>query len=326
MSIFQSPYDTTFGQSAVIAPIVHSLEKYLIRANSSNDQISLESNLPYKGLEINGLVAEQSDIPVFYHPLCFTNQKNQKYVAIDTRSFIRSDTSSNVNVVNKPEYQFVIDRYLLQFAWVNYGPEYFRSNFFFGSVVFSAWISELIAKRYALDPADVLKIKILTFYYYATLFNTEDKLPQSQIDRLIIHTMKFTRATDSYIKELFDLVGPIRNISDFCNTIKETVNNIRLKEFSPGILITLVTNSWFGYQSKEVIAIALEHPPTWTAVLIAALNERTFKNSTIAKIAEKVAKLNQAEEFNKNYKIMLEGIVISKSKELTLEDLENVKF
>jgi hypothetical protein len=36
-----------------------------------------------------------------------------------------------------------------------------------------------------------------------------------------------------------------------------------------------------------MVAVALEHPPTWIAILISAFTERSFKNSQISKLTER---------------------------------------
>jgi hypothetical protein len=66
-------------------------------------------------------------------------------------------------------------------------------------------------------------------------------------------------------------------------------------------LLTIVRNSWFGTNAKDYIAVALEHPPTWMAIVYTAIVERTYKNSMIYRVAEKAGKRGGAEEFIKNY-------------------------
>jgi hypothetical protein len=68
---------------------------------------------------------------------------------------------------------------------------------------------------------------------------------------------------------------------------QEITDSVRLKDFNAGVLFTLLGNTWFGANAKEMIAVATEHPPTWIAMLLSAFTERTFKNSQIAKILER---------------------------------------
>jgi hypothetical protein len=63
------------------------------------------------------------------------------------------------------------------------------------------------------------------------------------------------------------------------------------------MLITLTGQSWFGLNAKEILAIALEHPPTWTTIVHHALQERTYRNSVIAKLAERYIKGSNRTDF-----------------------------
>lgn len=74
-------------------------------------------------------------------------------------------------------------------------------------------------------------------------------------------------------------------IKDFCAQVKEITENNRLQAFEEGILVNLLIASWFGTNAREMIAVALEHPPTWIALVYAAFTEKSYKNTVISKIA-----------------------------------------
>jgi hypothetical protein len=73
------------------------------------------------------------------------------------------------------------------------------------------------------------------------------------------------------------------------------------------VLLTLIRSAWFGNQAKENLSVALEHPPTWCAIVFSCVTEKTYKNSTIYKYVEKLGKKKADEEFMNTYtRIILE--------------------
>ena len=51
------------------------------------------------------------------------------------------------------------------------------------------------------------------------------------------------------------------------------------------MLYNALGNSWFGSNKTELISVALEHPPTWVAMIYTAVNDRGYRKSQIGAIA-----------------------------------------
>jgi hypothetical protein len=62
-------------------------------------------------------------------------------------------------------------------------------------------------------------------------------------------------------------------------------------------LFTVLGGTWFGANAKELVAVALEHPPTWISILLAAFTERSFRNSQLGKLAERGSNKKTGEDF-----------------------------
>jgi hypothetical protein len=87
--------------------------------------------------------------------------------------------------------------------------------------------------------------------------------------------------------------------------------------------LTVTRNSWYGTNAKEIISVALEHPPTWAAIVFTALNERTFKNSMIYKIAERFGKRGASDEFIDSYISLVKDNTLSvASEDFFIRDFE----
>jgi hypothetical protein len=121
------------------------------------------------------------------------------------------------------------------------------------------------------------------------------------IHKFSVHTIKATRAPVDLVIDTFGKIGDIKSITDFCNKVPQILENIRLNDFNLGVLLTIIANSWYGLNSREILAVALEHPPTWCSLVYGSLTERTFKNSMIARVAERYGKNGNADNFLKAY-------------------------
>ena len=60
-------------------------------------------------------------------------------------------------------------------------------------------------------------------------------------------------------------------------------------------------NTWFGANAKEILAVALEHPPTWLSLVYIALKERSYKNTSLAKIALRYALNKGGNDFIRSF-------------------------
>jgi len=114
----------------------------------------------------------------------------------------------------------------------------------------------------------------------------------------------------------------VASAEDLTSNIKAVVQNVRLNSFNLVGLLTLIKNSWFGERARVLLSVAIEHPPTWAAIVYEAVNERTFRNSLIAKIAERLGKRSGSEIYAQNYKDLLQRYTVSESyRQLVKEDL-----
>ena len=186
-------------------------------------------------------------------------------------------------------------------AWVTGGVDQIRNNLMFAGSVYASWLSDAISKRFALDPSDQLQLFIISYFYYQSLFKDTSTFDEETKQMFAVHTIKASKAPSKMVFEIFDKIGTLSTMEDYCTNVKNILDNVRLKDLNAGLLITTLGNSWYGINSKEILAIALEHPPTWVAIVYTALVERTFKNSTIARIAERFGKNGNASDFLKAY-------------------------
>lgn len=312
MTIKRTAYDTTVGIGLVTKHIEAAIKESFIRDVIFNRNLGLITSSNYRPVFITGTQNSESNIPFFAHPLVIEDFKGQNFICMDIRPAIRptSDAHSledDFAVRNQTDYNFALSRLVLNMAWLSGDNSQLKLNLSFAGTVFSAWLSETISKRFALDPRDQMILSIITHFYYQSLFFQGEHIEEEMLQRFAVHTIKATKAPSHLVLEVFDKIKPMASIDDYCVNVKEILDNIRLEGLNIGLLITMIGSTWFGNNSKENLAVALEHPPTWIAIVHAAVAERTFKNSMIAKIAERYGKGNLAKEFNDGMKILLDS-------------------
>lgn len=321
MSFNRTGYDTTLGVSIVTRPIVRALKEAFIRDMICDVHLDLTTTLDVKPVFVTGRQQSESNIPFFAHPLLVTTDKGVKFLCTDIRPFIRQDEDANynhVNVRNRTEFNFIKSRTILNLAWLTGAESQVRMSLPLAGTVFSAWLSEVIAKRFALDPKDQMTLFIITHYYYQSLFFTEDHVDEDKLQKFALHTIKASRAPSQMVFEVFDRIEKMRNLEDYCQNIRTISENIRLKDLNVALLVTMIGTSWYGLNAKEILAVALEHPPTWCALVYVALTEKTFQRSMIARVAERYAKNKGSEEYLQSYVNLVKTYIVAEEAPLSL--------
>ena len=79
----------------------------------------------------------------------------------------------------------------------------------------------------------------------------------------------------------------IDSIDRFCSLCEKITGSVVFTDFTQTAYYAILNGGWFGLGARESVAIALEYPPIWVTIISLALNERTYRNSPIAKIVER---------------------------------------
>lgn len=307
MAIFKSAYDTTVGKSSNnLSKIKNAILETVIKEGPWGFDYNLAATCDeIHPMFIASRADSEANIPFFIHPMIVTTEqikRTETMVCTDIRSFASYNKNSQdendiLNVRNRMELDLASIRTVLNIVWINDRPMNLRDISSVPTAVFASWISETIAKRYALDPKDQLTIMVIACIYYSTLFSEHSEISEEERVRVSGSIIKITRAPALFVNDVFDKITEMSNIKDFCKNIKDICDNTRLQDFNEGVLVSLLITSWFGTNSKEMLAVALEHPPTWIAIVYSSFVERTYKNSGIAKISQRYAQAKGETDF-----------------------------
>jgi hypothetical protein len=318
--IYKSAYETTLGRAFHTYSIEQSLKKAIIQHGDGYfkfQEYDVISSVNFLPMQLNSENTKFVEIEHFNHPFILNHVKDKNYLVLDSRFFLKSTGNPDgaLTVTNKSEYDFSLKRYFINFAWVNTSVSSIKNSLHFGSSVFSYWLSEIVSRRFSLDPLDQLKLTILSNLYYQQLFVENPVMDETFKQALASYTIKTTKAPAKLVLEIVDLITPMNKVEDFCLNVKTVLDNIRLKDFNTGMLFTIVGMNWYGLNAKENMAIALEHVPTWLSICYAAMTNKTYKTSTISNVALKYSKGGLGEEFTKNFAQITESLILAQGKQ-----------
>lgn len=312
MPIFNDCYSTTIGSAFVTKPIIAALKTAIIKDDLYNNTLDVSPINDFYPIFLIGNRYSESDIPVFNHPIEILNFNQKNYICSDLRLYVReSNDSNNLDVKNTTEFNFAKSRAVLNLLWASGAVDRLRLNLEYSEVIFCAWLSEVISKNYALDYKDQIILSIITSYYYQMLFIKENTVTESVLQSMAIHTIKTTKAPADLVFSVFDRIKPINGIKEYCSNVASILENVRVEKFNLVMLLTIIKNSWYGTNAKDIISVAIEHPPTWCAILYTALTEKTYRNCIITRIAERFNKKGEMKNYILGYSSLVKEYTIS---------------
>ncbi len=317
MPKFKDGYQTSLGSRLNVTRVYEALTESLIRDNLLASSLDVKTLGNVHPLFVTGLYDSEDQIPLFPHPFYLKTRNGKEILATDLRLYLKKNgfdgtvTSIDKAVVSKVEYNFTRSRSILNLYWIEGDVDSLKTSLSFSTAMFGKWIADVLSKAYALDPRDQLMVAIASSYYYQALFTDSTEYDEDTLHKWRIHTEKVTNADQKTVKEVFNKMPKIQNIESLVMAIRASTDNIRLDNLNVISLLTLLKNSWYGVNSKEIITVATEHPPTWMAIVYASLMERTWRSSLIFKIAERVGKRGLSDEYVNNVTKILSEYKVS---------------
>lgn len=288
MAIFETYYDTTVG--AKEKALVHNADHQILVA-SVRQPIYVDK--PTGASYIAG--QEFSAVPQFFHPLTIekeTRHGKQKLVVLDARNYVTIERDLSQKIRETDEFNFQCVRTVLTNAWVTdrqnimgYGPSALRDISGVSMTVYAQMISETLAAKLTLDIDTQHRIYILAGIFYNSLF-LEDAPNEMQTDRLAVSLSASLTADIRVVREMLAMTNYIVDITAFANFAKE-IDPVRLNAFTKATVMTSLNGQWYGTDANQTMASALEHPPTFMAMLFAGGESRGFKSTRLMRLLER---------------------------------------
>lgn len=293
MAIFKTAYDTTAGKTVPQRDADTAIEQAIISGYLASAKPIVEIQ-KIRVPEIEGIE------PLVYPKVLLINEEQRVY--IDMRNFMTISTGIlDSRVINQPEYDFSRYWSAFQYRWIHESTTNLRVIHPIAMASFSSWLVNNITKRLSLDSREYNPARIVCAFYFAYLFEEEE---MNERDKFSIFRMigRNLDVESDLVVSLLEHVGPIHNLKDLCDTLKQVIGSPRLNNLSPGFLIQIVRGGWFGQNAERILSAALEHPPTWLALITTALNNRLYKRTSVMAAIEASMKRESASDLGVTFR------------------------
>lgn len=281
MAIFDTPYDT----SVAIGYNTKDIEFHLTEALIKN-QLKL---IPNQGKNV--FAYTQGNSPNFPHPYYLAKEKA---IVLDLRhmsSSLNPNEDLEIRVKDRAEFGLLLTRGKLTKFWLENDKRMVSSIHPKLMVIYADWLASSIGKRFALDPQDHATIKSLCALYYLSLFLGENEWDNHFTANALLKINQIMKVPTVFAKEvIMDVDKPLSNIQSLCDLIKEKTGNVRLTSLTPALLLSIISSTWFGNNHGELLAVAMEHPPTFIALVNTAINETLYKRVGFTQVVQNVLK------------------------------------
>ncbi|MBN22769.1 MAG: hypothetical protein CL678_15900 [Bdellovibrionaceae bacterium] len=295
--MFIYPYTTTpcEGYAPAVANIVRAIKEALVHGTLHQAQL-LKGTPKSNVLTVCG---DSRDIPPFAHPI-EVEWNSVKYVVADMRGFTRINQNKEVIVSARNEYDTAYLRAMLTSHWAESSPQDLASLGSLPLAVYMRWLTEAIVRRIGLDPQEQMTIMVITGYFYLSLFREDPALSDKDLQNFAKQISNNSFIPVNKAMEIADQLAPMYSVKDYVANLKKVVNSSRLEKFSEGFLYSILLGSWFGANAREMIAVAVEHPPTFIAMVYAALRDRSYNNTHLGKLVVQLDKRDLGKTFTYN--------------------------
>lgn len=313
MAIFKTAYDTVAGKGYRLQELEDKLKAGRFTHAFHTQTLTLKNyEQAFQLALIEGGNTASDIVPYFSHPVLLRDSNDKSWMAyVDMRNFGKWYAPQAQFVIrNHPEYVWHYLRAVLNQLWVQERPEQFRDLSSLPAQVYSALISESVARKYALDPAEQLTIQVLAAYFYYGLFTEQTQYHELDYNKLVGKLAQLTRVPANKVYEILDEMPILGGLEALCEAIKQKTGSVRLQEFNVGVLLAIVSGNWAGTNARENLAVALEHVPTWLMICYASLTETSFKRSVLAKLVERFAKGTVGTGFSRGLDMLLDRSVL----------------
>lgn len=276
--MFKTPYETTIARHSLLNNITSALAIAL--SNYELATCELSGNVQV----VTGLKTGAVKIPQFTHPVVFEDAYKNKRIAIDGRTCVAVRGSSSEIAVpkNLPEYALLAYRAITQKCWMAGHYNDIRNVSTIIGGIYSRWVSETVARQFQLAPDVQLKLAILSAFFYICQFIPKDAFDPKEELKHAAQVARYVGVSVDFAQKELSGIGHINDLKEFADLVRSLNLSVRLDKFDHAVMLTILTGYWLGNRDREMVAVALEYPPTFITLVYQAINERGYAKTRLA--------------------------------------------
>ena len=307
MSKFPTAYDTSATQGFVALPKIkaaieraQALESFMqtnpSRSGSGMGEHKVAGILPTL---VTTITEGEALVPLFSHPMLVTLGRD-RFMVSDARMFMRKEGlngKGDVSVMNQTEYDFTVLRTQLSALWAGGETNQFKFAAKVPVAVYAKWLSQNIAARFGLDGLAQNTVSVIAAYFYLSLFSDQESIPMEERYAMVPTIAKAAMGEKAWMAQVVEQIDVCNDIASFCQTVKAILEDPRLDDLTPVVLVTMLSTSWFGTNGREIAATAIEHVPTFFTMLHFAFEDKTYKKSRFTSLTDNYKGMKGQNEF-----------------------------
>lgn len=234
---------------------------------------------------------EHEDVPTFTQYIDI-GEPNKPNLLIDGRQYMKYDIKTGLyRLVSINDWSFQCIRLALNLKLLKSDDTIFSRLGDLPAKVFHRWVSGAMITKYNLPLESQMALFVITTYYFYAMCNyelqSEDNTARNEFAPIV---SRITGVPPDFVLDIIETVGPLRNATDLAIAMSTRSRQERTGELKFADLYLLLQNSWQGVNARENVGVALEHMPTYIAMVYMSIATRSYRGTIITKQAEAVAR------------------------------------
>ncbi|MNF25392.1 hypothetical protein D3C87_1129390 [compost metagenome] len=273
------PYDTHQGRMYQTDKIISQIKRAQI--DLPLPEVETPGGNVIKNLHFVTPSEEHEDVNLFTQYVNLGTDQEPRLV-LDGRPYMRYDRRTGTyRLTAENDYMFQCIRGALTLRLMKGDKAAIRRLGDVPLIAFTRWITLALSQKFNLDLAAELKVSIAVAYYFLGMSDDDiatDAEARMQMANIV---QRVTKAELRLVMEVADTIKSLKTFDDLARTVSEDLGTIRMGKLKYPDIWTLVAGSFSGVNYRENVGVALEHLPTFIAMVYCALEDRSYRKSVI---------------------------------------------
>lgn len=293
----KNSYESKLNKLIKVNEIITSIRKAML----GNEILNLNEEIFY--------ITEGMDILPFTHPIYdYTN----KCVYIDTRAYSSIDKQGNLVIRNVLDESLTKLRAELELSWVkSQNKNDVWTAFAFSNKIFINWLTDLIAYRIGLNPLNHIRLKALIASYSIGLFY--NGIASNELVRQATLLARNLAIPAEILQEVLARIDNDipRDVDELITAMAAVDFGPRARDFAVVTLFNMLNGCWFlNTNSTNIVALAIEYPPAFAALVKMAIDNSMYKRTGIGQKVDRENRQNNFQNFNRALNLLIEKYTV----------------
>lgn len=263
-----------------------------------------------------GLVAHGSPIeaiiPPFVFPIVMDSPealkgRKEKIIVGDGRPFmaVAREGTTPCRVINLMEFELLHVLLATNHYWLSKSPSNLLVISPVLTQVYCRWVGDTISKRFELDLTQRQVLRVVTAYFFLCCFINDMKLNDEQKRSMVAQACRAAGVQVAEFEHVLSGVEVIESAEDYVAVVQRVLSTPRMDNFNLGLLAQIIMGTWFGFNGRQLATAAIEHPPTFAALLYMSFAQNSYKKTGLSMVSEAYKGSRGGSEFVRNMQLQL---------------------